>query len=239
VHPFALIFCLAKNELLGTLPTGIRLLTKLETLRLYDNDIEFFKPSVSDITRLVDLRILDLSGNTLDGSIPTSLFENLKNLTSLHLEYMGITGSISSNIDNLSSLELLSLEGNLLNDTIPSEIFLLKNLRQLIFYDNELSGTLSSAVGSLLNLTKLSLRRNCFDGTVPHTISELKELKDLDLCFNKFDLGFENITDSSQNMTSICDLDWGFQETGSGQYNQPNIQADWDVRDCTCCSECF
>jgi Leucine-rich repeat (LRR) protein len=119
------------------------------------------------------LEFLDLSKNSalakasMPNKIPKDFFENLPSLTSLILQDMKLSGTISAEIGNMTKLNVLRLEDNMLTSSIPSEI------------------------GLLTSLTELSLGKNSLTGTVPVEIEKLSQQieLDLDLCPNNFDKG--------------------------------------------------
>ncbi|XP_058747462.1 probable LRR receptor-like serine/threonine-protein kinase At1g53440 [Vicia villosa] len=106
----------------------------------------------SEFGDLTQLKILDLTRNYLNGSIPTS-FANI-------------------------SLVVLSLLGNRLSGPIPAEIGDIASLEDLVLENNQLGGPLPSSLGNLSNLKRLLLSSNNFTGTIPESFSELKNLTD-------------------------------------------------------------
>jgi Leucine-rich repeat (LRR) protein len=77
------------NELGGTLPAQIGLLSKLEVLLMVNND--FFGPLPTAIGSLTGLKLLDLAGNRLSGTIPVAVL-NLTNAFYVSLERNNFTG---------------------------------------------------------------------------------------------------------------------------------------------------
>jgi hypothetical protein len=67
------------------------------------------------------LRVLDLAGNTLHGSIPNGLYE-LTLLEELILYQNNLTGTLSPNIGNWNNLTKLHLSHNLISGQIPHEL---------------------------------------------------------------------------------------------------------------------
>ena len=70
---------------------------------------------------LTGLTFLNLEGNYLTGTIPVEL-GNLTNLTGLYLEGNLLTGTIPVELDNLTNLTALNLKGNLLTGCIPKNL---------------------------------------------------------------------------------------------------------------------
>jgi len=105
---------LSNNELTGTVPTAIGLLTKLHTLNLMKQR------------------------NKLVGSIPSEIGE-LTNLRYLDLSYNSITMAIPSSIGSLTKLEILELSNNFINGTFPASLANLQNLEVFNMKHNELT----------------------------------------------------------------------------------------------------
>ena len=113
------VLWVAGNELRGTIPSGL--------------------------SKLTELRVLDLSANfELTGSIPSSL-GNLRNLEGINLWANALTGSIPASLGSLVNLTKLSLGANSLTGSIPGSLGSLKELTRLGLEWNDLTGLASSA----------------------------------------------------------------------------------------------
>ena len=93
---------------------------------------------------------LDLSDNSLDGSIPAEL-GNLSSLQRLRLNSNSLSGSIPSELGDLSSLERLVLSGNSLSGDIPSDLTDLDSLTHLYLQENQLSCGQAAAIVTWLD----------------------------------------------------------------------------------------
>ena len=82
---------------------------------------------------------LDLSGKSLDGTIPPEL-GNITKLRILSLSDNELTGEIPSRLAKLSSLETLSLDDNQLSGQIPPDLVRLTNLKELHLSGNQFTG---------------------------------------------------------------------------------------------------
>lgn len=194
------------NNLVGTLPTSLGVLVKLETLHLYSNklignlpnslgsltnlkSIEFSSNQLNgnipgSLGLLSNLESLNLQNNKLTGSIPNSLGE-LTNLRYLSLDINLLNGSIPTSFSSLQSLFTLSLSGNQLNDSIPPVVSTLKSLRYLNLSNNKLVGKIPSDIGNLQNLEYLIIPSNQLSGSIPASLGQLSKLVWLDLYNNQ------------------------------------------------------
>ena len=128
----------------------------------------------SGLSKLTELKSLELSGNSrLTGSIPSSL-GNLRNLEAIALWGSGLTGSIPASLGNLSNLTTLGLEANYLTGSVPTSLGNLKKLTTLRLEWNALTGSIPSSLGNLRNLTKLSLELNFLTGSIPAALCQFQ-----------------------------------------------------------------
>ncbi|XP_058082403.1 MDIS1-interacting receptor like kinase 2-like [Magnolia sinica] len=118
---------------------------------------------------------LDLSDNTLTGTIPAHL-DTLYKLTSLNLSANEISGSIPLEIGNLVNLNELDLSINHLDGSIPSTLRNLKKLSILYLDQNRISGSIPSQIGNLQALVELTLFQNNLTGSIPSTLGNLTKL---------------------------------------------------------------
>ena len=111
---------------------------------------------------LTNLTQLDLLGNGLYGSIPSSLGD-LTNLKRLHLAENDLSGSIPSSLGDLTSLESLYLFRNDLRGQIPSSLENLTNLNWLYISENGFTGCVPAGLRVVPNhdLGKLSSLSYC------------------------------------------------------------------------------
>ena len=96
------ILNLGSNAIGGPIPSTITNLAGLTTLVLFDNALTGDLTTL-DFAKLAELQILDVSVNSLQGSIPDSLW-SMPSLVVLVLDDNGFSGQISTSIANLQSL---------------------------------------------------------------------------------------------------------------------------------------
>ncbi|MFV0393408.1 MAG: hypothetical protein ACK5LC_03285, partial [Coprobacillaceae bacterium] len=141
--------------------------------------------TLSGIENFINITILQLHTNQLEGSIPLNI-GNMTNLVSLYLHTNQLSGTIPASITSLSNLNLLYLSVNQLSGSIPSDIGDL-NATKIYIQDNQLSGSIPTSIGSNTNLTHLNLARNNFTGNIPSEIGNLTNLVQLSLAGNNLD----------------------------------------------------
>ncbi|XP_048321268.2 probable LRR receptor-like serine/threonine-protein kinase At1g53430 [Ziziphus jujuba] len=129
------------------------------------------------------VKTIQLKGLNLTGDLPAE-FGNLTSLEELDLTRNSISGSIPASLSR-APLRILSLLGNRLTGTIPKEIGDISTLRVLVLEQNQLGGSLPEEIGNLRNLERLVLSANNFTGTIPPTLGNLKNLTDFRIDGNK------------------------------------------------------
>ncbi|KAG8383540.1 hypothetical protein BUALT_Bualt04G0024100 [Buddleja alternifolia] len=99
----------------------------------------------------------------------------LKMLTTLQLQGNGITGKIPDEFGNLTSLTMLDLENNNLTGEIPPSLGNLKSLTFMILNQNKLSGSIPESLSSLTNLVSLQLASNSLSGRIPEQLFQISK----------------------------------------------------------------
>ena len=162
----------------------------------------------SELGDLENLQTLHLSGNSLSGCIPASLYAVATNdladagipscaereaLVALYNATGGASWTDNSNWLNAGPLGdwygvvtdadgrviNLELRSNNLRGTIPVELGNLAELAILDLKDNVLTGTIPSELGSLTNLLELVLSNNVLSGAIPTQLGSLANLEAL------------------------------------------------------------
>ena len=176
------------NDLNGTLPPELGMLTTLDYLAMFLNintgfDVTGAIPSeVGCLTRLTHLKMQDLG---VSGAIPTEL-GRLSKLDMLLLEGNRLEGPMPTELSQLRNLTFLGLSGNHLHGTLPSQLGTLTQLSMLLLNSNNLTGTLPSTLGNLSQLQTLFLDGNAFTGTLPTQLGQLIYVSELWLSSNQF-----------------------------------------------------
>ncbi|XP_051139023.1 probable LRR receptor-like serine/threonine-protein kinase At3g47570 [Andrographis paniculata] len=175
---------LSSNKFSGPMLKSFERLSNLEYLffsanKLY-GDFEF----ISSLTNCTKLKVLAVSVNLLNGTLPDSIANLSRQLTYLSLAGNGMYGGIPSGIENLVNLNFVSLRNNSLSGTIPSSIGNLVKLQTLYLEVNKLTGDIPHSLGSLSLMNDLFLGYNNFSGAIPQSFSNFRDLMRLDLSHN-------------------------------------------------------
>ncbi|KAL8481226.1 hypothetical protein ACS0TY_027670 [Phlomoides rotata] len=183
---------LVNNSFSGPMPNfgNLRL---LRSLTIWGNqltgaespthELEF----LSSLTNCPYLVRLEISGNPLNGILPTSIGNLSTSLQYIYASRCNIKGVIPSEIGNLSSLIALELSENQMTGFVPRRMGNLMKLQGLFLSNNHLEGDLSTDLCAMSNLTTLYLSGNMFTGPIPACLGEVKSFRELSLASNKLD----------------------------------------------------
>lgn len=124
--------------------------------------------------------ILNLSNNTLTGTIPAGL-GLLTDVRMIVLDNNQFTGTIPTLLGKLDDVTHLTLSHNNLNGPIPTELGECFRLTHLELNSNKLRGNIPDHLGNLDSLETLHLEGNDLIGTMPPKICSLRsgDLTDL------------------------------------------------------------
>ncbi|KAI3888377.1 hypothetical protein MKW92_006693 [Papaver armeniacum] len=182
-------FDLSQNELSGRIPFQVgERLSNARYASLSSNQLSGEIPITFCSNKGLELNSfnlgsLDLSNNSLTGSIPSSL-GNCSGLIFLHLGINNLSGQLPNELAQVTRIMYLLLHDNILEGTFPKIIQEFKRLNVLTLGNNNFRGNIPTFIGSFLHLRILSLRSNAFNGSIPKEISNLGKLQILDLSFN-------------------------------------------------------
>ncbi|MFS7959869.1 putative non-specific serine/threonine protein kinase [Helianthus anomalus] len=179
----------------------------------------------SELMNITSLKVLDLSSNSLNSSIPVmpnllkldvshNVFEHIELVgiwRQCHLKELRVSGnyfggeliSPSSNMSECFhyALEVLKADENKLNGLIPESVGKLNNLRVLSLYLNSFTGSIPKALETLRSLEVLDLSRNRLTGPFPSFLGKLTHLY---LSNNQFS---GSIPVSIGQLTKLVELD--------------------------------
>ncbi|KAI3744152.1 hypothetical protein L1987_57228 [Smallanthus sonchifolius] len=128
----------------------------------------------SEFSKLRYLRLLDLSRNYLNGTIPSE-WATIQ-LHNLSLMGNRLSGPFPNVLTRMTTLLDLSLEGNRFSGSLPATIANMKNLQRLVLTSNDFTGELPVALGKLTNLTDMRISDNNFTGKIPNFISQWTQI---------------------------------------------------------------
>lgn len=167
---------LAGNNLGGVIPSSIGDLSNTNLVQIHLDENLLYGPIPPQISRLVNLTLLNLSSNLLNGTIPPELCK-MEKLERVYLSNNSLSGEIPSALGDTPHLGLLDLSRNKLSGSIPDSFSNLSQLRRLLLYDNQLSGTIPPSLGKCINLEILDLSQNQLSGVIPGEVAGLRSLK--------------------------------------------------------------
>jgi hypothetical protein len=163
---------------LSIFPTEILNLTRLQTLSLSNCLLTGTLPSqISGLTSLQELR---LSSNALGGTINSHFFDNLLELRILEISGNDFFGTLPVPASPVLTDFIAPL--NLFSGPVPNE-FSFKPLTYMDIKHNDLNGTLEF-LSNLTSMIQFCAQKNSFTGPIPN-VSALTRLAFLDLAINR------------------------------------------------------
>ncbi|DBB12932.1 TPA: hypothetical protein ACH3X3_005684 [Trebouxia sp. C0006] len=139
---------------------------------------------LDSLAQVTSLKLLDLSGNALQGTLPAAIGTALQSLSVLLLGSNSLTGTLPTAWYSLTSLNVADLGDNNLYGFLPSSWSAWSNMRGLRLTSNGLTGSLPASYGSWAGIQELELGGNALYGTVPSSWASMAALQDLELDYN-------------------------------------------------------
>ncbi|KAF6138528.1 hypothetical protein GIB67_022562 [Kingdonia uniflora] len=171
------ILNLGGNQLQSSIPSNLGRCSTLRRLILADNNLTGLFP---EFTKNQNLSFLDISGNNINGTIPSSV-RYCKNLTLLDFSMNKLLGPLPHELGNLEELQVLNLSRNHLQGPLPPEISRCAKLYSLDLGYNSFSGPILLSLRTLTQLSTLILSENKFSGGIPDFLSGFQMLLELQL----------------------------------------------------------
>ncbi|XP_075657227.1 receptor-like protein EIX2 [Castanea sativa] len=184
--PNVTVFSLRNNSLSGPIPIRIgQEMSQLVELDLSDNSLNGSIPS--SINGLRVLGFLRLSNNHFSGNIHNH-WQGMLDLFFIDLSRNYLSGGIPSSMCSLPYLSWLQLSNNNLSGNLSLGLkFLSRQISTLDFGGNRLSGTIPEWIGERnFSIKILSLRGNMLYGKIPKQLCGLTNIHVLDLAHNNF-----------------------------------------------------
>ncbi|KAG8093416.1 hypothetical protein GUJ93_ZPchr0012g19467 [Zizania palustris] len=137
-------------------------------------------------------------------------------VTSIRLSSLGLSGTLSGDIQSLTELMYIDLSYNKeLSGSLPASIGTLSKLQNLILVGCSFSGEIPKEIGQLSNLIFLSLNSNKFTGTIPPSLGSLSKLYWFDLADNQLTGGlpiFDGTNPGLDNLTNTKHFHFGMNQ---------------------------
>ena len=128
------------------------------------------------------LRLLDLQGNFLSGTIPAALAA-MTQLTSVALNQNRLSGWLPTSLGGLALVTSINVSANNLSGTLGGPLAPLHRLSHLHFGFTRISGTLPTQLGQVPTLESLTYGDNpSLSGVLPTELGELRALRTLITC---------------------------------------------------------
>ena len=189
-------------SLMGSIPTSIGLLTRLTKIEISGNSLTGFIPTT--VGRLVQLKSLNLSSNGLEGDIPYQ-FDALSKLSHLNLSHNTFSGVFPPELlRSAIGIEELILNDNRIT-TVPDEIANLQKLRIIDVSQNQIS-RFPIGLTRLGQIQSLDMSSNDIDGTLPSEIGSMQSLSALTLSHNKLNGTIPSSLGNLLNLHEVVDL---------------------------------
>ncbi|CAH8381239.1 unnamed protein product [Eruca vesicaria subsp. sativa] len=194
------------NKFKDTFPSWLGSLGSLSVMFLGSN--AFYGP-ISSHFGFPSLRIIDISHNNFNGTLPQDYFVNWPEMSSMvGNEYYELSDGIDTFMSRMGGLsyedsmdmmykgvdtefqqilyvfKAIDFSGNKFTGRIPKSIGLLKELRQVNFSRNEFTGSIPSSLANITNLEALDLSHNKLSGNIPRDLANLSFVSYLDFSHN-------------------------------------------------------
>ncbi|XP_042987439.1 receptor-like protein 13 [Carya illinoinensis] len=185
------------NKLKGSFPLWLlENNTRIQKLNLRNNSFEgrfYLQPE-----NHINVYLIDVSGNHLDGRLQENIGKIMPNLGVLNISQNHLEGDLPSSVGDMSYLEVLDLSFNRFSGKVPTELvskcttmiilnlcnnnfqgeifskhFKLSALSMLQLNNNQFTGTLSSVLSTLDRIYLFDIGNNNMSGTIPSWIGNM------------------------------------------------------------------
>jgi len=175
-------FNLTRNRLEGTIPNSIGIMSSMTNFDLSMNEISGSIPK--SIAMLLDLVHLDFSYNSLEGRDDIDLMKELPSLEELRLNNNLLEGKVGQ-FGGSDSLRIIDLSYNHIQGTLATKIPDGKSLEILRLNNNKIESTIPGSFGKLSNLLLLDISNNEITGSLPTNVGTMESLEVLQLNNNE------------------------------------------------------
>jgi hypothetical protein len=130
------------NVVTGSLPTRITELTRLERFWAWSNRLTGTMPALFS-PHMLDI---DLSKNLFTGTLPERWGTEMPSIREIRVFENALTGTLPTTMGLLSNLTLFSTYSNLMTGTVPTELGLLRSLQVVDIRMNSLTGSVNETL---------------------------------------------------------------------------------------------
>ncbi|CAA0827484.1 receptor like protein 7 [Striga hermonthica] len=173
---FAIFLSVANNNLTGKIPESLCHSAYLQVLDLSGNHLDGNIPSCLILNRSTTLGVLNLGRNRINGFIPDK-FSVGCSLKTLDMSNNNLKGKIPQSLANCAYLEVINFGNNRIEDRFPCMLKNSSSLRVLVLRHNRFYGDLRCPAinGSWPNLQIIDIAYNKFSGELyPKCIASWK-----------------------------------------------------------------
>ncbi|KAB1202587.1 Receptor-like protein 12 [Morella rubra] len=190
----------------GTIPKSMESLTRLEELGLSYNN---FSGPILSFNMAKKLAVIALSKNLLTGQITFTRWEELLNLAFLDLNFNSLEGSIPVSLFYHPSLEQLLLSENQFSGQLDEFSNVSSHILSVLdLSSNNLEGAIPMSIFDFQGLQSVSLSSNNFNGSLQlNLIQQLANLEDLNLSDNSMLIEYHATNSSSPLYPQLSFLD--------------------------------
>ncbi|KNE63592.1 hypothetical protein AMAG_08698 [Allomyces macrogynus ATCC 38327] len=139
----------------------------------------------SALTKLTELKEVDLSNNKISGTLGQDFFLGLKSIELLNVANNQLSGTIPDVLDKPFYLERLDFSQNSFSGPIPPTMCKMLNAWSFSLHHNNFSGPLPKCLGEISRVRDFIFNNNQFNGTIPSSFNNLVNLVKLHLENNK------------------------------------------------------
>jgi Leucine-rich repeat (LRR) protein len=167
----------------GRLPDSLANLTQLRVFQVDGNDLSGTLPTFLGLCPF--LRVLDFDANRFYGTLPTE-WSNLTDLITFDVSENQLNGTIPSYFLKFKGMEYFEVDSNFFHGQLPLDfVGGFPRLEYLDISNNMLTGLLSFNGSQFVNVEVLNANNNQFTGPIPSDFNLMKKLQYFSIAENK------------------------------------------------------
>ena len=195
---------LSNGNFSGSIPNSMANLVQMVYL---DMSFNSFTGPIPSFSMAKNLTQINLFHNKLTGQITSTHWNDLPNLVNLHLSFNSLEGSVPVSLFSLPLLLKLQLSNNQFSGQLNYFYVSSYLLDTLDLSSNNLEGPIPMSIFELRGLKVLSLSSNKFSGSLQlNKIQQLRNLSNLDLSHTSFSIEYEETNSSLSSFPQIATL---------------------------------